>query len=153
MYFKRHDDSSLGDKKYDFSIDLVNSVIEPVLVWEARGWRNAWGNTIEDGKGFFLNQLNAISFSNKNKRKGSSWYIYSNIAFLVKKDNHTYLLKVCNWGNKDIIEQSDRLALDKILDDVINNLKYDFDFYYQGNYKECTLLDIKNFKEKKIKIN
>ena len=66
--------------------------ISLITIWSLNGWRNAWGNRIDEGGGCFINRQNAIKHFERDRRAGSSWDITMHAGFLIKENNDIFLV-------------------------------------------------------------
>lgn len=92
--YRSHDDyTELGKRLYDYKFNLNNNMdISLIAIWSLVGWRNAWGNHVDEGGGNFINRESAIKHFNRDRRAGSSWYITMNTGFLIKDNDDIFLI-------------------------------------------------------------
>lgn len=68
-YWSSNDYTELGERLYNDKFYLNNNMdISLIAIWSLNGWRNAWGNHVDEGGGNFINRRNAIKHFDRDRR-------------------------------------------------------------------------------------
>jgi hypothetical protein len=129
-YWPRNDYAELGERLDDYKFNLDNNMdISLIAIWSLNGWRNAWGNHVDEGGGYFINRQNAIKHFDKDRRAGSSWHITMYAGFLIKENNDTFLIykMIDDEYNQYIKKFIGKKKINDMLIEILKN--YDLNYY------------------------